>query len=57
MDVLSLLSLAFNFISIHFSPLGSVFTCFPSVAFLYGILSIETYAQSFKIITISLKAS
>lgn len=57
MNALSLLSLAFNFISIHFSPLGSVFTCFPSVAFLYGILSIETYAQSFKVITISLKAS
>lgn len=51
--------LVFNFMT-NTDPstlLGSVFTCFPNAPFLHGIFSVETYAQSFKVITISLKAS
>lgn len=57
--IVSLPLLAFNFTT-NTDPsasLGSVFTCFPNAAFLLGIVSVETYAQSFKVITISLKAS
>lgn len=49
--------LPFASTAVFFATLGSVFTCLPNAAFLHGILSVETYAQSFKLITVSLKAS